>query len=379
MKRNVKTGLAVSFLLLPGLLFSGPLELNWSWGLDRINRDDYFFIHLKPGFHYSFFRLKLSLPVEVNSNWTLYRRHWDDAKEDVLSKIETLSLTNRTFLFRISGLDGVALGNGELVRDYANDLWEPLSLKRGASLGASFPGLSLKLIMDDLILYERFLAEASFRKKRIRAGAAGALDRFRDRSALNFFAGYNLMSGSRTGLWWEADLVSDLKGGSFLSLGPHLVSGTLLEFSVKLKYYPHPEKEHLFISRFTVLERESDLVPGKGLGYSGCLGFNLFDFIRLDSSLNKVSREGPYSSLILRTGKRFPMKIGWTFSVYNAVNREWYDVFLEREHDTFMRIRTSLPLSKNLFLKLDYLKGFHRADGGFRGLHQVLFFTEFIF
>ncbi|MDD5066572.1 MAG: hypothetical protein PHF84_05950 [bacterium] len=373
----MKRTILILFLLFPLSLFSKNLVYNWFWGIERIDHNDYFILDLRPEFHYSLFHLKLDIPVEVNSNWTLYREQWNDSKEDIVSKIEYFTVTNKNGFIRLSGLKNVSLGNKELVWEYRNDLFEPFQKKRGLSSLFSFRSFNFQFIMDDLVRYERFFFQADYRTKRLETGMAYGLDRPASADKIDLFLNYHFFQRGEWDFFWPGDYVQDLRQKAFFSSGLGMQYGPHIRFINKIKYFREHKSGAYYFGPFYVLsERRSSTDK---LGFSSELKFDFFRFFSFELQIQKSGYHGWESLFLLRTGRRFPSRILCELEIVNRENTDWYDAFLETERNTILSLRSGIPLSRNLWLKLDYLKNFSGSVRSLRGVHTLLFYSEFIF
>jgi len=374
----------------------GIIGYDWYWGIETINQVDYFMIDLKPEVNYSVFHLKLNIPIEINTNWNINKNHWQN-NNDIVSKIDHLSFSNSNYLFQICSLNNLTMANGELINDYADNILEPLTFLKAVQAFYAYQNYSFNFVLDDINHANLFFLQATYQSERLKTGLLYTLDNNvfeeilvnnQERvSFINPFIDYQLYSGKDFNLTFENDYIRSLQSYQ-LKNNNTFVSGLkgdysdFLSFSLKGKYIQNYMPGKIYFNKFYFIERadyNNLIVTANSWGIAPGIGINFFDWIQLDLAIDKVQGINPYGKFVISTSKDFPSKIKSSCSIYNRNIINWSDLFSEKEYLTYFLVQNSVALSENLYLKLDYLKSFHYDQGVPRGVHQILFYSEFVF
>lgn len=391
----------ISLLFVNTNLSAKLITYNWYWGIENISPQSYFILNLKPEFNYKSFALKLNIPVEINSNGILYKNHWNN-KEDIITKIDFLKFTNHLLSAEVNTLNNIILGNGELVYLYSNDLFYPLLIKKGFINKIHFKNFNFIGIIDDLNDYDLFFSELNYKYKILKTGVVIAydndisdifdpytekpVDKNNNICYMNYYLNCNIINKKFYNLALENDIVKNLISYQFnnnliIASGFNFDFHKIINLKTKLKYYQKQLPGKIFFNKFYEIERcvFNNILQKNSMGISSSIRFFIINYFDFMFFIEKVENLSPYSMIKLKVLHDFPLKIKLSMEIYNRLVKEWYTVFTEKERNTIFIFKSHINLSKHLTLNLDYLKSFRYQDNNLRGLHQVLFYSEFLF
>ncbi|MBU1076157.1 MAG: hypothetical protein KKH98_02610 [Spirochaetes bacterium] len=397
MKRRLFITIII-LLLFKTSLISRSISYNWFWGIENIGSDSYFMVDLKPGFNYGFFSLKLDIPIEISSNGSIYKNHWD-SPYDIITKIDHLTYTNQTHYVKILTLQNIIMGNGELIHFYSNDLFTPLLIKKGASGGLILNNFVLKLIIDDIYDFDIFFSDMNYHSDSFKGGMTFSYDAdiqdpyseepIDNKGSISFVDLYFnvfLLLGNSLKLTLENDAIKSIKsepykGNWIFATGPNIKLFHILDITGKFKYYQEGLPGHVIFNKLYEVERGSyeRVTRKESMGLSGELKFILTDSILFMLFLERTEELSTYSIVKFQLLKNFPVKIKFDIEFHNRDLKEWFSIIEEKEKDTFSLLKSHVALSEHLSIHLDYLKSFSYDTYSLRGLHQVLFYSEFLF
>ena len=394
----------IIIILLLGLhynLNAKTLTLEWFWGIESFGYENkqYFIMAFKPEIKLNSFALKLDLPLEINSNHNIVDYHWD-SKYDIITKLDYLSYTNQMFFAKIKTLNNIVMGNGELVYDYSNDLFNPLLIKKGLNAGFKIKSFQSIIIIDDLNDNDLFFIDLNYAYNKIKAGAVIAYDNdifdpYTERpvdnnnqiSSLNTYFNYQVLKKEKWNLYLQNDLIKNLKTYKFednmvFASGGNLQYSKWLNVKAKFKYYQESLPPRILFNKFYEIERNvinNNLSKNNSFGVSSLINCNVKKYISISFFIEKVDKFLPYTGIKLSSLEDFFTKIRFSLQIYNRLNDKFYHIIGEKKSNTFTIFRNYVPLSENLCLNLDYLKGFKYKNDELNELRRTIFYLKFIF
>lgn len=399
-----------SFLLISISLNARLLTYSWLWGIENIGRQSYFLINLEPSVHYKNITLKLDIPIEINTNWQVDKNHWDN-KEDIITKIDYLTYTNDVFFTKIQTLNNITFGNGELIYYYSNDLFTPLIIKKGFSSGITFNNFQLHAVIDDLNDFDLIFFELFFNKGPFKTGinmgydhdifdpySEKPIDNNTSILELNYFINYDIIKSKCHIITLENDVIKNIKSYQFNNnyiiasgLKYHYDNNTYnntnkksslfsSDLRLKVRYYQKGIPCKVYFDKFYEIQRGdlNHITDNEKIGVFTSWNFGFFNVINFVFSFEKVKSFNPSSIFRIETLDRFPSKINSSIEFYNKEIKFWYDIISEKEKHSVVLFKNAIPLSKHLSLHFDYIKTF-RYEYTLRGLHQVVFYSKFVF
>lgn len=377
------------------------LTMEWFWGIESFGYENkqYFIMALKPEIKLNSFALKLDLPLEINTNHNIVDYHWN-SKYDIITKIDYLSYTNKMFFAKIKTLNNIIMGNGELVYDYSNDLFNPLLIKKGLNAGFKIKSFQSIIIIDDLNDYDLFFLDLNYTYSKIKAGAVIAydndifdpytekpVDNNNQISSLNTYFNYQILKKGKWNLTLQNDFIKHLKTYKFednmvFACGGNLKYSKWLDFKTKFKYYQKNLPTRIIFNKFYEIERNAindNLSKNNSFGVSSLINCNIKKYISISFFMEKTDKFLPYTGIKLSSLENFFTKIKFSLQIYNRLNDKFYQIIGERKSNTYTIFRSYMPLSENLYLNLDYLKGFKYKNDDLHELRQTIFYLKFIF
>lgn len=376
-KKNMKVVLLTIILLLFYIKISDSkiLFLNWYWGVEKIQKQDFFIINFMPEFKFNNFQVQLELPVEVNSNWKARDNDWN-GKEDIVTKIKYFLYKNNYLLFEIRSLENISFQNAQLIYNYSNRLFETLLRKRGALLYLNYLQFSAEFLTDDIIDMDMFAGSIAYAIKNIDTGIGFFLDSdindpYSDKpddkdSPDQFYANVNINYKfwiNKIGISLENDVIKDFSEDSN-SQNYLFATGVVVDFfhfnvRTKAVYYNKMKFAHTLVNYFYEIERNNfcarDITK---IGYIFSSSYNIKDFIKISFSIEKADKMPAYTLIELKTGDNFYTRFYTLIKIYQKNLRKIEELLSDRIKDSFMNIEFIFPLSEHLNFGISYIKSF---------------------
>ncbi len=371
----------ISFLFLVSKSSTGKIVyLNWFWGVEKINQQDFFTIDFMPKFEFKNFSFQLEFPVEVNSNWKARKNDWD-GYEDIPTKIKYIQYQHRYFKINIKSLENISFQNKQLIYNYSNRLFETTIKKRGFLGETKLMPFSAKFMIDDIIDLDIFAGSVEYEINHINTGLGifydiDVDDPFSDKpqdstGVKNLFVDFNgnyRLNIKRIKIDMENDFIKNLSSNA----DPKnyiFITGPFLQFyylgvKAKLIYYNNTSELKIPVNHFYEIERNTDSVNSLSkLGYLFICECNIEKFIIIEFSIEKSESNPAYTYIGLSTGDNFFTAFYTKIKFYNRNVSKWYQTFQERVADTHLKMEFIFPLSEHLNFGFSYTKSFAYKEG----------------
>ncbi len=275
-------------------------------------------------------------------------------------------------------------------------------IKKGFVNKIHFKNFNFIAIVDDLNDYDLFFSELNYKYKILKTGVIigydndisdifdpytkKPIDKNNSISYMNYYLNCSIINKKLYNLALENDIVKNFISYQFnnnliIASGFNFNFYKIINLKTKFKYYQKQLPGKIFFNKFYEIERGvfNNIVQKNSIGISSTIRFFLINYFDFMFFIEKVENLSPYSMIKLKVLHDFPLKIKLSMEIYNRLVKEWYNVFTEKERNTIFIFKSHINLSKHLTLNVDYLKSFRYQNNSLRGLHQVLFYSEFLF
>jgi len=398
-KKNMKIVLSVIFLLVFYIKISESkiFFLNWYWGVEKIQKQDFFVMNFMPEIKFGDFQVQLELPVEVNSNWKARDNDWN-GNEDIITKIKYFSYKKSYFLFEIKSLENISFQNSQMIYNYSNRLFETLLRKRGALLYFDYLPFSTRFMIDDIMDMDIFAGSIVYTRKKIDTGIGFFLDsdindpytdKPEDKDNVRRFyvnVNFNYTFGiKKIKIALENDMIRDFSENAdsqnyLLALGPVF---EFFHFKVKSKvvYYNKMKCAHTLVNYFYEIERNNIYTNSiTKVGYIFGSSYNIKNFIEIYFGIEKAYKMPAYTLIELKTGDDFYTKFYTLIKIYQKNLHKIGELLSDRAEDSFINIEFIFPLSEHLNFSISYIKSFiYNEHNKLSSLRISMLKTEFRF
>ncbi len=398
-KKNMKIVLSVIFLLVFYIKISESkiFFLNWYWGVEKIQKQDFFVMNFMPEIKFGDFQVQLELPVEVNSNWKARDNDWN-GNEDIITKIKYFSYKKSYFLFEIKSLENISFQNSQMIYNYSNRLFETLLRKRGTLFHFNYLQFLAKFMVDDINDMDIFAGSFVYSKKYIETGIGFFLDTdindpYIDKpedkdGASQCYVDINfnyIFSIRNIKIALENDVIKDISKNSD-SQNYSLALGPVFEFShfnlkSKIVYYNKMKRAHTLVNYFYEIERNNIYTNSiTKIGYILGSRCNIKNFIEIYFGIEKAYKMPAYTLIELKTGDDFYTKFYTLIKIYQKNLHKIGELLSDRAEDSFINIEFIFPLSEHLNFSISYIKSFiYNEHNKLSSLRISMLKTEFRF
>ncbi len=395
MKSQINKLFILAFIILTsGLLQAKTINLHWDWGVEKVNNADYFTVNLSPVLNLKNLEIQLEFPLEIRSNWTALKYDWD-GWEDVIKKIEHIKYHLKFLNLYLGSIHNFNSYNNTIIFQYSDRLFTKFLKKRGLTASLNLNPFYAKILIPDLIDVDVFTLDTLYKTAGLSIGTTLFYDNdpiinYQDKpkdastnkrvyTALN--TGYTFKFHKAV-ISIESSLIKDLSPDSLaqnftISIGP-AIKFYDINFFTKILYYNHTEKLSIPVNFFYEIERE---YINRNLSGLGCLlefDYNINHILELSANIENSKSGKAYTYLGVSTDKNFFTAFKTSLGIYNRDVKKWYQLFQDRDSDTYLKIKFLLPLSENLSFTISYLKSF-LYEKSISPLRYVILKTEFKF
>jgi len=371
-------------------------EFNWKWGIEHLQNSPYFNFTFSPSFIYKKnLKLKLYLPVLINSNGTILKRDWD-SKYDVLTKINFCQFSNNLLDIGIKSINNILLGNKSLVYDYSANIYEPILIKKGLYANINLKNICSTFIVDDLNDNDIFFIDANFKYKVLKTGITyvydnDVLDECKEEpvdknvtfDALNIYQKIHIFKKYNLGIYFFNDFIKILKTrGYTVDCGLSFGWKNFIFFAPKINYFSKRSYPTVIFNKFYEINRRyiyQNFTTNYQVNFSFFFLWELKETLKLSLNIENMYKDEPDFILKIQNLRNFFGKVNFTLEFYNKNIKKWYEAFSEKKENTFINFKSFVPFSKNVFLHFDYTKSFIFDNNILNEFRDSIVYVEFIF